>query len=334
MQEIFQSEELKPDELKYEALELKSLNQEGFFIDSHIHLWFERYDGFSETKTGFDAYQYIKNELIKFKSGGGVCVIDCTPYGLGREGNILRQLSLDSKINIITVTGFHNQLYYSHDFFLWSSSIREAENFFSAEIEENLFECRTSNRSIKAGIIKIPFLGKLEGQYLKLAIAAVNTSLKTGAPMLVHTDQGINVERIVEFLEGSGLDPKKVILHHMDKRPDIILHTELARKGYLLEYDTFLRPKYEPDKNLWLLIIKMIQAGYEDSIFTGSDIYENEMWDNVSKNGGLPAFFDAITIRLKQSGISSEVIKKIVGGNMAIFLSNNNLNYKAEGEKS
>jgi hypothetical protein len=45
---------------------------------------------------------------------------------------------------------------------------------------------------------------------------------------------------------------------HVDKRPDVGLHRELARAGVLLGYDTFGRPKYNPDQGVWQLIPALV----------------------------------------------------------------------------
>lgn len=304
------------------ALKLEEFKPKGLFIDSHIHLWLERFNGYSETAAGQAFYQSIRDDLIKFKSCSGSCLIECTPYGFGRDGNVLKRLSFDSAVKIISVTGFHKQLYYPEDFFLWRADVKTAEDFFVSEVEECLFECRGKTSTMSAEIIKIPFTGELEGQYLRLTTAAINASLKTGTPILVHTDQGLNVEKIAAFLEEKGIEPSMVTLHHVDKRPDLDLHVKLAEKGYLLEYDTFLRPKYEPDKNLWPLIANMVKTGYANSIAVGSDIYENEMWNTLIASGGLSAFFNSIKARLVELKIPEEAIKKITGGNASDFLSN------------
>lgn len=307
--------------MKLKAFKTEKLKSEGFFIDPHIHLWLERFNGYIDTAAGRNFYQTIRDDLVKFKSCNGDCVIDCTPYGFGRDGNVFKRLSNESSVKIIAVTGFHKQFYYPKDFFLWRADIKTAEEFFVSEVEECLFECRGKKSIMSAEIIKIPFIGELEGQYLRLTTAAINASLKTDTPILVHTDQGLNVEKIAAFLEEKGIEPSMVTLHHVDKRPDLDLHIRLAQKGYLLEYDTFLRPKYAPEKNLWPLIANMAEAGYANSIAAGSDIYENEMWDTLLAGGGLSAFFNSIKARLGELKISEEAIKKITGGNTLDFLS-------------
>ena len=300
--------------------EISTKNNNAKIVDAHIHVWIEIIQSADNIISDMDNYDFIKNELIRFKIYGGRCLVDCTPYGCGRDGNILKKLCMETGVNIIAVTGFHKREYYDTKTNVWSLNTNEAENFFVGEVRNCFEECMESGCNIKAGVIKIAFNGELEGQYLNLTNAAINASKKTNTQILIHTNQGLNVEYLAGFLEDNGINPKKVMLNHMDKRNDVGLHIELANRGYYLEYDTFLRPKYNPEKNLWPLIGKMVEAGFEDSIIVGSDIYGLEMWRTVSQNGGLSNFFNSIIFKLKELKISEIAIDKIIGGNAGKFL--------------
>lgn len=280
-------------------------------IDAHIHC----------STTEFNSYRFIKKELKKFKDSGGNGLIDCTPFGCGRNGNILKQFNCDTGINIVAVTGFHKKSYYPYDFELWEKNVSELTEFFISEVMNCLNECKNADVKIKAGVIKIPFIGELEGQYLKLTQAAINASIKTDVPILVHTEYGINIEYFVDFLEKSGINPNKVMLNHMDKNNNIALHLSLAKRGYYLEYDTFWRDEYDPEKKLWPLIERMVYEGYGDAIIAASDIYTDVKWKIASKRGGLPAFFNSIIAKLQGLKIPEHIINKIIGGNASDFLS-------------
>jgi 5-phospho-D-xylono-1,4-lactonase len=289
-------------------------------IDAHLHLWIKEDTVRLDNINIFKKYEQIKNQIINYKKIGGFELVDCTPCGCGRDGNILKNLSADTGVNIIVTTGFHKKIYYHPDFFIWKQNIEEAKEFFISEIQNCIFECKDTGQSLKAGVIKIPFIGILDDSYLKLTDAAIKAAIKTGAPVIVHTDQGLNIEDFADYMEQCGMNPKKVMLCHMDKRNDIDLHRSLAKRGYYLEYDTFLRAKYSPEKNLWPLLEKMIFMGYDNSIVIGSDIYEDNMWKEICGNGGLSGFFNSIVNRLEDLKIPRNIIKKIIGGNTYDFL--------------
>jgi len=309
-------------------------------VDSHSHLWIDKDDSSSKKESsGFriNNFSIIKRELNRFKnqkirniSNGHTSIIDCQPGGCGRNGIKLLELFNQTGVNIIAVTGFHKKEYYPPDSPIWRKSKKDAENFFINEIKNNLKEVIVNNTvihdsnnnevKIKAGAIKIAFTGTLDGQYSLLTEAAISASLKTGAPIIVHTDRGLKVEKLIAFLEEKEIPLSKVMLCHMDKRADINLHKHLANKSIYLEYDTFNRPKYNPEKNVWPLLIEMIKEGYSDSIMIGSDPADNLSWESISKKGGLGGFFKNLTEKLFNSGIETTDIENIIKKNAQNFL--------------
>ena len=193
--------------------------------------------------------------------------------------------------------------------------------FFQEEISEGLKESLNMDRRIKPGLIKIPFLGSLDGAYKVLTDAAIFAAAQTEIPLLIHTEQGLNVEWFCEYLEEKKIKPQKVVLSHMDKRPDTKLHEKLAAKGYFLEYDTFLREKYNPEKYTYKLIDSMIKSGFGDSIMVGSDISNNNMWENINTGAGYGGFFTNLKLRISAGSDFSNSPLNIMGRNAARFLS-------------
>lgn len=302
-------------------------------IDSHCHLWIEEINsGYKKKYSKFivNDFSIIKKELNKLKneeildiSEGHATVVDCQPGGCGRNGNKLLELSELTSVNIISVTGFHKKEYYVFHSPIWKMSRKNAAIFFKNEVRNSLMETsgiNYKNSKIRAGAIKIAFTGVLEGQYRTLAEAAVDASLMTGVPLIVHTDRGSEVEKLVSFFEKKEIPFSKIMLCHMDKRADIKLHKYLADKSIYLEYDTFNLSKYNPEKNVWPLLIEMIREGYGSSVMIGSDLVDNSLWKNISKKRGLAGFFKDIAERLASSGVDTADIENIIKKNTQNFL--------------
>jgi predicted metal-dependent phosphotriesterase family hydrolase len=290
--------------------------------DAHVHAWakFKKYKAENSFPQA-DDFELIKKNLSDFKKSGGDLVVDCTPCGSGRDGNKLYELYVGTGVEIVCVTGFHRREYYLSGFEIWDFNQEQAFSFFLKEITEGLTETLNRDRRIKPGLIKIPFLGPLDGVYKILTDAAIFAAIQTGVPLLIHTEQGLNVEWFCDYLEEKGIAPQKVVLCHMDKRPDIKLHEKLASKGYYLEYDTFLREKYNPEKYTYKLIDSMVKSGHGGSIMVGSDISNNDMWKNISTGSGYGGFFTKLKSRIQEGNNSSNNFIDIMGGNAVRFLS-------------
>jgi phosphotriesterase-related protein len=109
-----------------------------------------------------------------------------------------------------------------------------------------------------------------------------------------------------------GTDARRLALCHMDKRPDVGLHQELAQAGALLEYDTFFRPKYEPERNVWPLVERMVADGYAASIAFGTDLADIASWREPGP-AGLPRI---LAPRLAALGYAPDVVAALTGKNI------------------
>jgi len=220
----------------------------------------------------------------------------------------------------LSVSGFHRREYYSLDSKIWKLDEEEATNFFKQEVQQGLKESLAENFDIRASIIKIPFVGMLKGSYLVLTNAAIKAAMETNVPILVHTEQGRDVEWFSDFLLKSGVKPEKVVFCHIDKRNDILLHQKLAEQGFYLEYDTFLREKYNPDPNTYELISLMVKRGFGNKLMIGSDISDNIMWRKVQAEQGYGGFFRGLKDKLSSKLENEKEVMNIMGRNAAEFL--------------
>ena len=135
----------------------------------------------------------------------------------------------------------------------------------------------------------------------------------TGVALLVHTEAGAAAVEIVARLEQCGASIKRLVLCHMDKRPDFGLHRELAQEGVLLEYDTFYRPKYQPERNVWPLLTRMVGEGLGGQIALGTDLAGAAFWREVGPDR-LPG---ELSPRLLSSGFAAPTVRALIGDTIA-----------------
>jgi predicted metal-dependent phosphotriesterase family hydrolase len=88
----------------------------------------------------------------------------------------------------------------------------------------------------------------------------------------------------------------------------------------MLEYDTFYRPKYQPEKNVWPLLVQMVEAGLDDRVAIATDMAESEMWARMGEGPGLTGMFSHIIPRLESLELEPITIDKLVGGNIVARL--------------
>jgi phosphotriesterase-related protein len=289
-------------------------------VDAHAHVWIEAVHGAAPGSPVLNDRTASLEELARFRLAGGSAIIDCQPYGCGRNGRVLADLSQASGIQIVACTGFHLRKYYPDCSATWSWSEQQAANFFTLELARGLSETLDLKMPVRAGFIKVACEASLKDSSQHLLRAAAEASRLCQAAIEIHTEKGQDAEQIVSFFIDQQVEPPRLVLCHMDKRPDFGLHRELAQAGALLEYDTFFRPKYEPEKNLWPLLEKMVAAGLDGSVALAADLAYSVEWAVNGGCCGLPGLPGQVRPRLHQMGISAESVSRILGGNIAARL--------------
>lgn len=289
-------------------------------VDAHNHVWIAPDDRLPPDMPRLCDQAAIQAELGDYRQAGGTTIVDCQPGGCGRDGRMLAHMARASGVQLVACTGFHLRRYYPPHYWLWQAGAEQAARLFVSELRVGLEETLDTPHPARAGFIKIACQARLEETPPRLLEAAAMASQQTGSPLMAHTERGLEAERILVRLTGWGLPADRLALAHMDKRPDRGLHSALAGEGVLLIYDTFYRPKYDPDRNVWPLLEYMLGAGYERRIAIGTDMADPSFWQRLGGSPGLTGLFSTILPRLQGLGLGPATIGRLMGSNVADWL--------------
>lgn len=279
--------------------------------DAHQHAWIERVIGVDEGAPRLEDLSVVAVGLSAYKDAGGSAIVDCQPDGCGRNAAVLAALSKNSGVAIVCCTGFHLNRYYPSGHWLWAATETEAGDYFIRELQDGVSESPAGG-AVRSGFIKVACTAHLADTPRRLLAAAAEASRQTGAAVLAHTDQGASAETIARVMTDFGMDARRLVLCHMDKRPDPGLHQTLAQAGVMLEYDTFFRPKYDPERNVWPLVERMLRDGYAGSIAFGTDLADPQSWREPGP-AGLPGI---LAPRLAEMGCAPDVVTALTGKNI------------------
>ncbi len=284
--------------------------------DAHNHLWIGPVAGAPADAPQLTGEAAIAAELGDYRRAGGSAIVDCQPGGAGRDGRVLARLSRASGVHVIASTGFHRRRYYGDHAPLWEQSAAEAAVTMHGEIMAGLVESRDNEEPVRPGVIKIALEATLAETPRHLLEAAAAVCRETGYAIEAHTEQGASVELFLDYFLDEGVEPQRLVFCHVDKRPDLALHQSLAEAGVLLEYDTFYRPKYAPDANLWPLLEQMFASGYAGSLALATDMADAALWQRLGGGPGLVGLITQIRPRLEQMGFDALTIQQLLGGNI------------------
>ena len=255
------------------------------------------------------------NELELYKRVGGGTVVDAQPVMAGRMTEYLIAASKVSGVNIIASTGFHKTVYYYNDSYIFNWNEEKIAQLYIEEITEGM-----ESTKARAGLIKTAVDVKgifADAVYEKLHTAAAEAQKQTNAPLMCHIEQSADAMEVVNFYLDRGVAPNRLWLAHLDRaRYDFAYHDEILSRGVYLEYDTIARPKYHSDEDERRLILKMLDAGYENQLLLGLDT-TRERLKSYGAEIGLDYILKTFLPFLKAGGVTSEQCHKIVIENPA-----------------
>lgn len=219
-----------------------------------------------------DAEEPALAELLRFRAAGGTALVECTTVDYGRDAATLRRLSAASGVHIVAVTGFNKGKF--------SASVI-AERTVAAWTERAVQDVTAGmdGMDIRAGAVKAAssldrFLPEEETAFV--VAAAVHRA--TGVPVLTHTEAGTCGPEQLDRLERLGVDPRRVVLGHLDRKLQWAYLAGLARRGCFLSFDQVGKRKYGTDAARAAMLARLADAGFGDQLLIGGDFARRSYW--------------------------------------------------------
>ncbi|HKI88360.1 MAG TPA: hypothetical protein VKA38_04975, partial [Draconibacterium sp.] len=174
--------------------------------------------------------------LLEIKKLGYKTLVECTPAYLGRDPKLLKMLSDQSGIQLITNTGYYSAVggkyIPKHGF---AETAEQLANRWIDEAKNGI-----EGTGIYPGFIKISVdRGPLEEINRKVVEAACITHKATGLTIMSHTGLAVPAFQELEILDKYGIDPSAFIWTHAHNESDSNKLLEAARKGAWIAFDNF-----------------------------------------------------------------------------------------------
>lgn len=158
-----------------------------------------------------DVIRKVLPYLLEIQQRGIQTLVECTPAFIGRDVMLLKKLSEQSGLNILTNTGYYGA---SDNKYLPQRAFTEtAEQLANRWIAE--FRNGIEGTGIRPGFIKTGVnSGALSDVHQKLITAAALTHLKTGLTICSHTGPALPAREEIEILKKSGVHPSAFVWVH------------------------------------------------------------------------------------------------------------------------
>lgn len=278
-------------------------------------------------------YALMVEEVNRFAEAGGKSIIDVTPpelshgaapdpAGVMQSASVptvpgasfrdpanlraLRDLSVETGVNILVGTGHYRDPYLDRQWFEDSPVAAIAE-----QLVEDI-EIGIAGTGIRAGVIGEVgtdkwFISETEHRSL-LAAAAAHRA--TGVTITTHANRWpVGVSQL-ELLEAEGVDPRRVIIGHCDTVHADGYQMELAQRGAFVQFDHCRVRTSRQLKTSVKLVIDMVRNGYIDQLLLSSDVC---LTTHLASYGGGGFSYIPTTYRdiLRDEGISDDEFEQI-----------------------
>ncbi|MCX3290223.1 phosphotriesterase [Streptomyces sp. NEAU-H22] len=273
--------------------------------DAHDHLFFgsPRLPG-QELRSVAAA----RAELVAFREQGGGAVVQWTPYGLGRRAADLPPLSRETGVHLVAATGLHQAVHYDEDTLAGLRS-RLAE-VFVCELTVGI-----GTSGVRAGLVKVAGgFHALDAHARWTMTAAAEAHHATGATITVHLEMGTGALDVLDLLCGElGVPPQRVVLGHLNRSPDLVVHRQAAESGCYLAFDGPSLTHHATDWRMPEAVRALAEAGFGDRVLLGADT-TTAAARSVDGGPGMPYLLRRVRPRLVHA-VGEELVERILTQN-------------------
>ena len=272
-------------------------------------------------------YEIQKKEITYFRNAGGRTVVDASLPGIGRDPEGLKRIAEETGLNVIWGTGSY--VGDTHPAYLKTMTDRQVADLMVKDLTKGV-----DGTGIRAGYIgEIGISEKFDDRERAVLRAAALAQQDTGVAINVHinpwTTNGLEAS---DILLGSGVDPSRICISHVDveDREDYIY--ALLKKGVFVEFDNFGKEYYVRrevrntgyglfvrDTERVTLLKKLIDDGFGKQILLSCDVCLKNLLHTYG-GWGYDHILTNVVPMMEDEGITREQIHTMLCRNPADFL--------------
>ncbi|QWA20970.1 phosphotriesterase family protein [Streptomyces osmaniensis] len=247
-------------------------------------------------------------ELDAFRAAGGSAVVQWTPYGMGRRAADLPPLSRAAGVHLVCATGMHQAVHYDPE--LLDEVRGKLADVFVSELTVGI-----GTSGVRAGLVKVAGgFHALDAHARWTMTAAAEAHHATDAPIAVHLEAGTGALDVLDLLCGElGVPPHRVILGHLNRSPDLVVHREAAASGCWLAFDGPSRAHHATDWRMPDAVLALAEDGFGHRLLLGGDTVVTGA-RSVDGGPGMPYLLRRVRPRLA-SAVGEELVERMLVDN-------------------
>lgn len=250
------------------------------------------------------------------RAAGVDTIVDATPFDLGRDVELLADVSQRSGVTIIAATGH----WLLPTVFMLNRTTAELADLFIADLATG-----ADGTAIRCGVIKAASEESVTDFDRRVLDAAATAHRETGAPIITHAAARNRIgEAQADVFEALGVPPDRVVIGHSDDTYELDYLTGLAGRGFIIGMDRIpcgKLPEYggrTVDDRLDM-IVELIDLGlgeqvvvsHDDPIWAGLLTAEDQARHLAANPDGI-AFIHRVALPgLRARGVSDDGIRTV-----------------------
>jgi phosphotriesterase-related protein len=244
---------------------------------------------------------------------GVSCIVDGGHADMGTNYEHLRRIAERSGVHVVASGGYYLQLLYPPE--------------IAAQSEDQLVEGLVRDAADKrwGAFGEIGSSEEMTADERKVFRVMAKTQVRTELPVFTHTSHAgckkCALEQL-DILEKAGANPRSLCIGHLsDIRddPNADTHKEIARRGAYVGFDTVGHQLGQGDGKKVEMILKVLDAGFEDHVLLSSD-FASDRETKSSGGAGYSSVTSVFLPKLKYAGVKEATIHKITVDNPKRFL--------------
>ena len=275
---------------------------------------------------GFDALAARGTAALSAALANGVqTIVDATPYDLGRDVDLLAEVSRRSGVLIIAATGH----WLLPTPLMSNRTVGERADQFIADLTTG-----ADGATIRCGVIKVASEEEITPFEARVIEAAAIGHRETGAPIITHAKAARRIgESQATMFERLGVDPSRVVIGHADDTFEIDYLTGLADRGFFIGMDRIPNGALAEYGGQTVdgridMIRRLVQLGYGDRVVVAHDdpiwagvLSAEDQARHVASNPHSISFIARVVLpALREREVTEEAIRQITVGNPARWL--------------
>jgi phosphotriesterase-related protein len=257
--------------------------------------------------------EIVTDEVRASGKDGVSCIVDGGHSDMGTNYDHLRAIAERSGVHIVASGGYYLQQ-------LYPPEVR-------ARTEEQLVDGLVQDAQAKrwGALGEIGSSPEMTADERKVFRVIAKTQLRTELPVFTHTSHAgckkCALEQL-DLLESSGANPRRLCIGHLSDitdDPNADTHKEIARRGAYVGFDTVGHQLAQGDAVKLAMILKVLDAGYEDHILLSSD-FASERETKFNGGAGYSSVSTVFLPKLRYAGVKEATIRRIMVENPKRFL--------------